>query len=76
MMLGNYHRDEILDENNLPIKYYAYSTCFRREAGSYRKEERGMVRGHQFNKIEMFQFTKEDQSWIAFEEMKNSVEKY
>ncbi len=75
MMLGNYHRDEILDENNLPIKYYAYSTCFRREAGSYRKEERGMVRGHQFNKIEMFQFTKEDQSWIAFEEMKNSVEK-
>lgn len=75
MMLGNYHRDEILNENNLPIKYYAYSTCFRREAGSYRKEERGMVRGHQFNKIEMFQFTKEDQSWVAFEEMINSVEK-
>ena len=41
MMLGNYHRDEILDEEKLPIKYFAYSACFRREAGAYRKEERG-----------------------------------
>ncbi|MFZ2189690.1 MAG: serine--tRNA ligase [Candidatus Magasanikiibacteriota bacterium] len=75
MMLGNYHRDEILSGEDLPIKYYAYSTCFRREAGSYRKEERGMVRGHQFNKIEMFQFTTEDKSWEAFAEMVNAVEK-
>jgi len=69
MMLGNYHRDEILPTEELPKKYYAYSTCFRREAGSYRKEERGMIRGHQFNKIEMFQFTKPEDSWNGFDEM-------
>ena len=75
MMLGNYHRNEILDGASLPLKYYAYSTCFRREAGSYRKEERGMIRGHQFNKIEMFNFTTEDKSWEAFDEMVGYVEK-
>jgi len=75
MMLGNYHRDEILDEEKLPIKYFAYSTCFRREAGAYRKEERGMVRGHQFNKIEMFQFTKPENSWKAFAELLRNAEK-
>ncbi|MFA6526186.1 MAG: serine--tRNA ligase [Candidatus Buchananbacteria bacterium] len=75
MMLGNYHRDEILDDKSLPLKYCAYSACFRREAGSYRKEERGMVRGHQFNKIEMFQFTKPNESWIAFDELIQNAEK-
>ena len=75
MMLGNYHRDEILDEEKLPIKYFAYSACFRREAGAYRKEERGMVRGHQFNKIEMFQFTKPEESWKAFAELLRNAEK-
>lgn len=75
MMLGNYHRDEILAESDLPLKYFAYSACFRREAGSYRKEERGMIRGHQFNKIEMFHFTKPDQSWKAFEELVANAEK-
>jgi len=74
MMLTNYHRDEILDEEKMPLKYFAYSTCFRREAGSYRKEERGMVRGHQFNKIEMFQFTKPADSWSAFTELLNNAE--
>ena len=75
MMLGNYHRNEIIDENKLPIKYYAFSSCFRREAGAYRKEERGMIRGHQFNKIEMFQFVKPNNSWNAFEELlKNAQE--
>lgn len=74
MMLGNYHRDEILEEKELPLKYCAYSACFRREAGSYRKEERGMIRGHQFNKIEMFQFTKPDESWTAFEELTKNAE--
>lgn len=58
MMLGNMFHDEILPEDKLPMKYYAYSTCFRREGGGYRTEERGMIRGHQFNKVEMFQFTK------------------
>jgi seryl-tRNA synthetase len=75
MMLGNYHRDEILEERELPLKYCAYSACFRREAGSYRQEERGMVRGHQFNKIEMFQFTKPNDSWKAFDELVKNAEK-
>ena len=75
MMLDNYHRDEVLDEKKLPIKYFAYSPCFRREAGSYRTEERGMIRGHQFNKIEMFQFTKPKDSWKSFEELKDNAEK-
>jgi len=69
MMLGNYHKNEVLNETDLPLKYFAYSTCFRREAGSYRTEERGMIRGHQFNKIEMFQFTKPEESWKAFDEL-------
>lgn len=75
MMLGNLHRDEVIDENKLPLKYFAYSSCFRREAGSYRAEERGMVRGHQFNKIEMFQFTKPGHSWTAFDELVANAEK-
>ncbi|PIP34734.1 serine--tRNA ligase [Candidatus Falkowbacteria bacterium CG_4_10_14_0_8_um_filter_41_36] len=75
MMLGNYHRDEILTEAELPHKYFAYSPCFRREAGSYRKEERGMIRGHQFNKVEMFQYTKPEESWSAFSDMRSQAEK-
>jgi len=75
MMLGNYHRDEILKEEDLPLKYMAYSPCFRREAGSYRQEERGMIRGHQFNKIELFQYVLSENSWLAFEELKNHITK-
>ena len=74
MMLGNYHRDEILEADDLPLKYFAYSACFRREAGTYRKEERGMVRGHQFNKIEMFHFTKPGDSWKSFAELVKNAE--
>jgi len=69
MMLGNYHRAEILNINELPLKYYAYSPCFRREAGSYRQEERGMIRGHQFNKVEMFIFCRPEDSWAMFDEL-------
>ncbi|PKM88871.1 serine--tRNA ligase [Candidatus Falkowbacteria bacterium HGW-Falkowbacteria-2] len=69
MMLGNYHREEILPTERLPLKYFAYSPCFRREAGSYRQEERGMVRGHQFNKVEMFIFCKAEDSWKMFDEL-------
>lgn len=69
MMLGNYHRGEILPTEQLPLKYFAYSPCFRREAGSYRQEERGMIRGHQFNKIEMFVFCQPDDSWKMFDEL-------
>ena len=75
MMLLNYQRDEILKEKELPKKYFAYSACFRREAGSYRKEERGMIRGHQFNKIEMFQFTRPEDSWKGFDELVKVAEK-
>ncbi len=75
MMLGNYHRDEIIAAEELPLKYCAYSACFRREAGSYRQEERGMLRGHQFNKIEMFQLTKPEDSWDAFKELTQNAQK-
>ena len=75
MMIGNYHRDEILNEEDLPLKYFAYSACFRKEAGGYRKEERGMIRGHQFNKIEMFHFTLPENSWEAFDELLKNAEK-
>ena len=75
MMMGNYHRDEILNNKDLPKKYFAFSTCFRREAGSYRKEERGMIRGHQFNKIEMFVFCKPENSWNFFNELQKNAEK-
>lgn len=67
-------RDEILPENQLPKKYFAYTPCFRREAGSHRADERGMVRGHQFNKVEMFQFTRPEDSDEAFEELVRKAE--
>jgi seryl-tRNA synthetase len=75
MMLGNYHREETLDVKELPKKYFAYSPCFRREAGSYRQEERGMIRGHQFNKVEMFIFSKPEESWEMFAEMTANAKK-
>ncbi|MBQ0008787.1 MAG: serine--tRNA ligase [Firmicutes bacterium] len=67
--LVNMHRDEILSEDELPKKYFAYTPCYRREAGTYRTEERGMIRGYQFNKIEMFQYTTEEGDMPAFEEL-------
>lgn len=67
--LVNLHRDEILKEEELPKKYFAYTPCYRREAGSYRSEERGMIRGYQFNKVEMVQYTKPEDSDAAFEEL-------
>ncbi|MGI6334786.1 MAG: serine--tRNA ligase [Saccharofermentanales bacterium] len=67
--LVNLHRDEMLEESSLPFKYFAYTPCYRREAGSYRAEERGMIRGHQFNKIELFQYTLPEHSEKALEEL-------
>lgn len=67
--LVNLHRDEILSDAELPKKYFAYTPCYRKEAGSYRTEERGMIRGYQFNKVELFQYTKAEMSPKAFEEM-------
>jgi len=75
MMMGNYHREEILRGEELPKKYCAYSACFRREAGSYRQEERGMIRGHQFNKVEMFVFCRPEESWQMFEELSLNAQK-
>ena len=67
--LVNMYRDEIIKAEDLPMKYMAYTPCYRREAGSYRSEERGMIRGHQFNKVEMFQLTTAEQSDEAFSDM-------
>lgn len=73
--LVNIHRDEILAREDLPRKYIAYTPCYRREAGSYRSEERGMIRGHQFNKVEMVQYTEDDKSDIAFKELVEKAER-
>lgn len=73
--LVNLHRDEIIDEDRLPFKYFAYTPCYRKEAGSYRAEERGMIRGHQFNKVEMVQYTTPETSQTALEELVNKAEK-
>ena len=72
--LASVYRDEILTEADLPKKFFAYTPCFRREAGSHRADERGMVRGHQFNKVEMFQFTRPEDSDAAFEELVHKAE--
>ncbi|MBQ8797653.1 MAG: serine--tRNA ligase [Oscillospiraceae bacterium] len=73
--LASIYRDEILTEADLPKKLFAYTPCFRREAGSHRADERGMVRGHQFNKVEMFQFTTPENSDEAFDELVTKAEK-
>ena len=72
--LVSLHRNEILTEADLPKKYISYTPCFRREAGSYRADERGMVRGHQFNKVEMVQYTLPEKSDEAFEELVANAE--
>ena len=72
--LCSIYRDEILSESDLPRKLFAYTPCFRREAGSHRADERGMVRGHQFNKVEMFQFTRPEDSDAAFDELVTKAE--
>lgn len=72
--LINFHRGEILTEAELPHKYFAYTPCYRKEAGSYRKEERGMIRGHQFNKVEMFQYTTPETSDQALKELVSKAE--
>jgi len=73
--LVNLHRNEILSIDELPKKYFAYTPCYRKEAGSYRTEERGMIRGYQFNKVEMVQYTTDDGSDAAFEELVNKAKK-
>lgn len=72
--LASVYRDEILSEADLPKKFFSYTPCFRREAGSHRADERGMVRGHQFNKVEMFQYTRPEDSDAAFDELVRKAE--
>lgn len=68
-VLTNIYRDDLLEEKDLPKKFFAYTPCYRREAGTYRASEKGLIRVHQFNKVEMYQFTAEDRSKEAFEEL-------
>lgn len=67
--LVNLYRDEVLKEDELPKRLFSYTPCYRREAGSYRAEERGMIRGHQFNKVEMFAFTKPETADAMHQEL-------
>lgn len=71
----NIHRDEVLKETDMPVKYVAFSGCFRREAGSYGKDTRGLQRLHQFNKVEMVQFVHPDTSYEAWEGLVGNAEK-
>ncbi len=70
----NIHRDDILEEKDLPISYVAYSACFRAEAGSYGKDTRGLIRQHQFNKVEMVKFTKPEESYDQLEKLTANAE--
>ena len=72
--LVNVHSNEILNIDELPKKYFAYTQCFRVEAGSSREEERGTIRGHQFNKVEMVEYVTEDKTEEAFNELLNIAE--
>ena len=72
--LNGLHYDEILSEEDLPKLYIAYTPCFRREAGAAGKAERGLIRVHQFNKVEMFAFTKPEESDEIFAKMQSSAE--
>ena len=71
--LVNMYAGEIIPEEKLPMKFFAYTPCYRKEAGSYRAEERGMIRGHQFNKVEMVQYAHPEHSMEAFEELVNKA---
>jgi len=72
--LTNLHRDEMLEREDLPIKYVAYTPCFRSEAGSYGKDVRGLIRQHQFNKVEMVKFTEPESSYDELESMVQNAE--
>ncbi len=73
--LTNLHRDEVLDEAVLPLRYTAYTPCFRAEAGSHGRDVRGLIRQHQFNKVELVQLTTPEQSYAALEELTGHAER-
>jgi seryl-tRNA synthetase len=70
----NIHQDEVLDEEVLPLYYTAYTPCFRKEAGSYGKDTRGLIRQHQFNKVELVKFTKPENSYDELEKLLSNAE--
>jgi seryl-tRNA synthetase len=74
VMLCNMHRGEILSAEQLPLNYAAYTACFRREAGAAGEEERGLIRMHQFNKVELFKFTKPEESYAQLEQLVRDAE--
>jgi len=71
--LTNIYRDEVLDEKDLPVKYVAYTPCFRREAGSYGKDTRGLIRVHEFDKVELVKFVKPENSYAELEGLLNNA---
>ena len=73
--LAAMHSEEILDADKLPVRYAGFSTCFRREAGSYGKDTKGLVRVHQFDKIEQFSFAHPDDSWDEYASIRTNQEK-
>ena len=73
--MTNMYREEILDESRLPIKHVAYSACFRAEAGSAGRDTRGLIRQHQFNKVELVKFVKPEESYEELEKLTNDAEK-
>ncbi len=74
--LASYHADETVDLSKGPLKYFGYSSCFRREAGTYGKDTSGIIRGHQFDKVEMFVFATEKDTWDMHEEMRAISESF
>lgn len=72
--ITNLHRDEILNGDELPLKYCAYSACFRAEAGSAGRDTRGLIRQHQFNKVELVKFTRPEQSWEELDRLTHDAE--
>ena len=72
---GAFHREEILSADQLPIKYCAYSACFRAEAGSAGRDSRGLIRQHQFNKVELVKFTTPESSWDELESLTKDAER-
>ncbi|RME79218.1 MAG: serine--tRNA ligase [Methanobacteriota archaeon] len=74
VMLGNLHREEVLDEKELPLHYVAYTPSYRKEAGAYGKDIKGFLRQHQFDKVELFSFTLPEKSWDEHERMLSHAE--
>ncbi len=70
----NLHRDEVLEEHSLPVRYCAFTPCFRAEAGSYGQDVRGLIRQHQFHKVELVQLTTPERSWAALDELTGHAE--